>query len=287
MKILVACIHYPVASGRFIARALRRLGHDVKTVGPSTHNQIWAIHVDPKWNWEPDLPGWEWHPDLTIIADSAYAIDRPDWGEYALWGVDNHVHGYAGRDYDYMFFAHSWGARMDEPNAYWLPPCYDPEAHHDTKSERDIDIGIQAVAYAGRVEAVTAMRQAGLNVEAGTGYIWDDYRAFYNRTKVAFVQSSRGDLTLRFFEAMAMGCCVLADHAEDADRMGFVPGEDYVRYADAADAVDKTHELLAGDLWRMIAANGKAKVAPHTWDARAAEMLRIIDEKKQTRDRPG
>ena len=31
MNILITCIHYPIASGRYMARAFRRLGHDVRT----------------------------------------------------------------------------------------------------------------------------------------------------------------------------------------------------------------------------------------------------------------
>ena len=70
MKILIACIHYPSASGRFIARAFRRLGHDVRTTGPSTGAGIWGIEVDPRWIWTPDFdPDGAWKPELIITAE--------------------------------------------------------------------------------------------------------------------------------------------------------------------------------------------------------------------------
>src|SRR3990172_11400605 len=140
MKILVAAIHYPVASGRFIANALRRLGHDVRTVGPYTANQIWGIEVDPKWNWEPtyriskSMEGLDletlvsiadWRPDLIIAADSAFKLHSVG-APHILIGQDNPVRDYQMRKWDAMFLCHTWGSRVDEPNAFWLPPCYDP-----------------------------------------------------------------------------------------------------------------------------------------------------------------
>ena len=96
MRILIAAIHYPVASGRYIARALKRMGHDVKTVGPNMGNKVWGILVPMRHVWIPDASNpdndgfvhgvggyldyvaWEalgeWKPDLVITADSAFSI---------------------------------------------------------------------------------------------------------------------------------------------------------------------------------------------------------------------
>jgi len=43
MRVLVVCIHYPVASGRYMVDALKRMGHDVRSIGPSTGAQIWGM----------------------------------------------------------------------------------------------------------------------------------------------------------------------------------------------------------------------------------------------------
>src|SRR5688572_6760103 len=157
MRILVACIHYPVASGRYIARAFKRLGHDVRTVGPATGNQIWGMTVDERHVWTPDvtketvfdgvggyLDYWvwdrlgDWKPDLVITADSAFSIRSTTLlGElpmpHVIWGVDNHV-----RDYDFglVHFDHYFLAHHDGPalpvddsraDMTWLPCAYDPE----------------------------------------------------------------------------------------------------------------------------------------------------------------
>src|SRR3990172_9913739 len=140
-KILIAAVHYPVASGRYIADAFRRLGHDVKTVGPFTGADIWGVKVDSRYVWIPnwvqfddgrivgnsDVDSVEWEPDLLVIADSAYMIDNVGCPA-VVWGVDNHCRDYSQFKANALFLAHSWGARMSEPNAHWLPCAYDP--HH-------------------------------------------------------------------------------------------------------------------------------------------------------------
>ena len=280
MNILITCIHYPIASGRYMARAFRRLGHDVRTAGATTEREIWGLSVDEKWIWRPDFSE-EFEPDLIVHADSAYPGYRPETlrGPLVLWGMDNHVRDYAGADYDAMFFAHSWGARMTEPNAYWLPPGYDPEAHTDLGGERDIDVLMIGSPYRERVEILNAMAASGLKVAGGLGPLFDEYNALYNRARIALVQSGHGDLTTRFFENMAQGCCVLADTAPDIDRLGFIAGTDFWPYASAQEAVEAAHALLEDDRWRALAAAGKEKVAPHTWDARTERLLQVCAAK--------
>ena len=291
MKILIACIHYPSASGRFIARAFRRLGHDVRPTGPSTGAGIWGIEVDPRWIWTPDfdpamdswqLDGADWNPDLMITADSGYIFDwvprKPT--PHILWGVDNHVRDYQGRIYDAMFFAHNWGYRIGEPNTHWLPPAYDPETHVDFHRERDIPVGMMAVPYHSRQAMADRFAQMGLPLVAGVGMLWDDYRDWYNRVKVAVLKSVMGDLTQRFFECMAMGCAVLCDHPKDAEALGFRAYIDYLPYYDDDDAVEKARRLLENGRWVEFALRGQKTVRPHTWDARALELLRTVDKIK-------
>jgi len=287
MKILIACIHYPSASGRFIARAFRRLGHDVRTTGTSTGAGIWGIAVDPRWIWTPDFdPDGEWKPELIITADSGYILDwQPDPPcPHILWGVDNHVRDYEGRVYDAMFFAHNWGYRIGEPNTYWLPPAYDPETHVDLHRERDIQVGMMAVPYHSRQTMADRFAQMGLPLTAGVGMLWDDYRDWYNRVKVAVLKSVMGDLTQRFFECMAMGCAVLCDHPKDAEALGFRAYIDYLPYYDDDDAIEKAKRLLENGRWVEFALRGQKTVRLHTWDARALQLLRTMDKIKLAQD---
>lgn len=284
MKILVTCIHYPVASGRYITWAFKRLGHDVRSHGPSTGNQIWGGAVDEKWAWFGDYdPSGNWRPDLIVAAESAYfagSVPGLVGVPTVLWGQDNHTRDYrfTEGDYDALFLAHSWAHRMDEPNAYWLPPCYDPEYCRDLGLERDLDVVMVGYPYPERVTLIEALRAAGLKVIGGLGLVYDEYNALYNRAKIAFVKSSQGDVTNRVFENAAQGCCVLADRAKDFDKLDWKPYRDYVPYDDADDLVRKATALVQADKWREYAMLGQAAAQPHTWEARAREVLRVVSE---------
>lgn len=300
MNILLAFKHFPVSSGRYIQRALTRIGHNVMTCGHEIGNKIWNIVVDDKYihraNYtEPgniwyDSPYDEqvvlaafkrdanWTPDLIITADSTLYLSNPqDKIPHVVWGADNHVRFYNQRNYYKMFFAHSWGARMTEPNAVWLPAAYDPEVHVDMGWERDIDVGMMGVTYQNRVDVINAMDAEGIDIKGGMGLLWEQYNGFYNHCKIALVRSIDGDLTQRFFENMAQGCCVLADKPKDADKAGVCAGVDYWTYDGTPEgAVREAKFLLESECWRDIAANGKRKVIGYEWDARATQLLKEV-----------
>lgn len=275
MRILIACLHYPIASGRYVARAFRRLGHDVRTVGRSLGNQIWGMTVKDEWVWNPTDIEDDWEPDLHIIVDSSPNIPVGKFNcPRIIWGVDNHMRDYrVFGEVDALFLAHSFGARMGESNVHHLPCAYDPEAHTDIGIERNFEAGMCAVPYENRVELVRTMRAAGINVIAMTGLLWEDYNKFYNQCKIAVVRSVCGDLAQRFFENMAQGCCVLADRTIDAEKLGFVAGVDYWPYDTPEEAAREAKHLLESGKWQEIAENGKRKVRGHTWDARAIQLL--------------
>lgn len=288
MKILVSCVHFAVSSGRHITRALRRLGHDVRTIGPAPGNHIWGTRVRPEYIWEPDVSvggdgGWyidpAWVPDLVVTADSGWTI-KPIWDcAHVCWGCDNHVRAYEfdGVRFDALFVAHTWGLRMGEPNVHWLPPAYEPEDHFDAHTERDVDVALVGVMYEARVALAAALHAAGLNVLAGTGPIYDDYRALYNRAKISLVAPIMQDVPHRFLETLAMGCCVLASEMRDAAKLGFVPAVDYWTFTDAESLVREARWLLSSGEWRHVAKRGqrKALAGGHTWEDRARRMLDI------------
>jgi hypothetical protein len=279
IKILIVAIHYPVASGRYIADAFRRLGHDVVTVGPSTGVDIWGIKVDERYIWKPDDIPQGWKQDLVIYADSGiehhylFDYDMP----IVVWGVDNHVRDYSQFKCDALFLAHSWGARMDEPNAHWLPCAYDPVWFHDDGQERVNDVAMVGVMYPERQAICREMEQAGIKIIAGMGALYAEYNALYNTAKIALVKSACGDLPQRFFENMAQGCCVLSDYLPDAIKLGFEPGKDFWLYNGANEAAYAAKWLIESGEWKRIAMNGREKVKEHTWDNRAKELLRTME----------
>ena len=68
MNILIVCIHYPVASGRYLLEAFKRLGHDARSVGPMTGTAIWGMEIDERY---------VWHPDYMIDGQDGFSLG--DW----------------------------------------------------------------------------------------------------------------------------------------------------------------------------------------------------------------
>lgn len=293
MKILVAAIHYPVASGRYISRALKRMGHDVKTVGPEIGRRVWGIDVDERHVWTPDYtgepmtngyPDWTiWNPELIVTADSAYTLEYvPGFVKppHILYGVDNHVRDYdLDKDWDHEFLAHSFGYRTGEDNSTWLPCAYDPEffTPGPPLAERPVDVAMIGVLYPGRVMTIQAMQAAGLTAIAGTGALYEDYAKAYHRSKISVCVSACGDVAQRIYETAAMGNLVLSDPCHDFDKLGFVDGVHYLEYGTVSEAVEKAKWALdRPEEAQVIADAGQAWALPHTWDARCETILQEV-----------
>jgi hypothetical protein len=308
MRILIAAIHYPVASGRYIARAFKRLGHDVRTVGPYTGNRIWGLTVDERHVWEPDLPLRSealdtgvivdghisyidalegWRPDLIVSADSAWELvgHRDEFScPKVLWGVDNHVRDYhhGGLSWwDRMFLAHHDGPALpvddSRSDMTWLPCAYDPEYFTPSPipmAEREYDVCMIGVMYPRRVEILEAMAATGLKVFAATGLLYEDYRDAYHNSRISLCVSAAGDVAQRVFETAAMGCVVLTDRCADFKRL---PPDSAQVFGGPSGAVYVAETLLglpnSTGILSKLASDTIEWAAPHTWDARAQAVL--------------
>lgn len=111
-----------------------------------------------------------------------------------------------------------------------------------------------------------------------------DTPAVYSASKVAlhiprrqYVAKLPGTPTIRVFEALASGVCLVSLPWPDEDRL-FDAGEDYVVAASPAELRDAVAWLCRDDAARQrIAAHGLATVrARHTCDHRAAQLLEVL-----------
>lgn len=279
LRVLVVAVHYPVASGRYITDAFRRLGHDVRHIGASTGNNIWNMQVDARHVWQSDgdlTKHWDdWTPDLVVIAESRWAYHHPVYQDvpHIVWGVDNHVPDIG----DYRqpgvvryFLGHNAVSVMDmsADDVVWLPGCYDHTLFTPSPipwAERAYDVAMIGVAYPRRQEVVQALHNAGLKVYAGTGALFEDYRDVYWQSRISLCVSAAGDVAWRVFETAAMGCAVLSDPLAD---MEAITGHNVTTFKDAGDAVKQAKKLLkdgsieGADWWQA-----------YTWDNRAARVV--------------
>ena len=279
MKLLILAIHWPVASGRYIADALRRMGHDVRTAGPVPEppNAIWGGQVDPRHIWTPSEIDEGWTPDAVLIMDSNMGAERSGDMPWVVYGVDNHVRDYGQFDVDHLFLAHGHGARIGETNVTWLPCGYDQVAFKPGPawSKRHYDAAMLAVMYGPRTELLYALRDIpALRMAYGTGAVYEQYAAVYQDSKISLVVSAAGAVAQRVWETAAMGCLVVMDECPDCEALGLVNGQNCLLYHDTAGAVEQVRWALEHptDAERIARAGQKwAKLG--TWDARAQVIV--------------
>jgi len=278
MRVMIACIHYPVASGRYIRDAFKRLGCDVRTVGYSTGNVVWGMAVDDRYIWQPDgdlTAYWpDWTPDLVVIAESAWAYHSPMYPAvpHVVWGVDNHVRDYRQAGVARYFLAHRAVSLMpmDAPDTEWLPCGYDPQWFTPSPipwAERAYDVALIGALYPKRAELLTALGKAGLKVAGGMGLLYGQYRDLYWNARVSLCASAAGDVAMRIFETAAMGCAVLSDPLSDLEAL---EAEGITCYESTEDAV-RLAQLLVKE--ETAARAAQAWAAPQTWDARARRVI--------------
>jgi hypothetical protein len=289
MKIAIACHHYPVASGRYVADAFRRLGHEVKTIGNAMGTNIWGMTVDAKYEWKPDSPihkiDVDW-PDLVVVMDS----DPRVWGEVSwdvfycpvvVYGVDNHVRTYENELFNHYFLAHYHGAvypvdpaRKDHT---WLPCAADPMF---TRSpipwhEREYDVCMVGVPYPERQMIIALMQHSGLKVFAETGLLYEEYRNAYWNSRISLCKSVAGDVAQRIFETGRMGCAILTDPLKDLEDPvcnAALKLHGYAVYTSPQLAVAIAREMLAGDMAYELTRMSKDRVPP-TDDARQIQSV--------------
>lgn len=288
-RILLAAVHYPVSSGGYMTRAFKRIGCDVRSVGPFTGDWLpWngGMNVKPEYAWKSDgnLDAyWEdWRPDLVVLMDSAFQYhssyaDVP----HVVYGVDSHVVNYRQPGIEHYFLAHSQGPAhcVCQEDESWLPCGYDPVYFTPSPipmAERQYDVCMIGVIYQRRADIIRAMVNAGLSVFAGTGLLYDDYAAAYHDSRISLCVSAAGDVAQRVFETAAMGCAVLTDHCADLDREELSPiHPPYgIRFHTTEETLIATQMMLSdfGFLSEM-GHNAEKWARPHTWDARAQTIL--------------
>jgi hypothetical protein len=285
VRILVVAIHYPVCSGRYTVDALKRLGHDVRSIGPCTGRDIWGIQVDARYVWQPDggLAAWwdDWRPDLIILADSAFQYHHPVYNDvpHVVWGVDSHVRDYRQPGIARYFLAHKaaclapWQGDMEHVPCAYDPAWFTPGPAWD---ERPYDVAMIGVMYGPRAELINLLLETlpGRRVVYGSGVIYDQYAAIYRRARISLVRSAAGDVAQRVWETAAMGCLVVMDECPDGAALGLVDGENCLMYAAGDEMVDKVSLALSHPLEaQKTALAGQRWASAGTWDARLNQIV--------------
>lgn len=290
-KILMSFHHYPISTGRYVSAALRRLGHDVRTVGePIGTNTGWGDrHCREDQVHHPDhadaghvFEGWQ--PDFVLKTDP---FTPKDWRHPAydvphyMYNTCNAVTNLDHPAHDHMFIAHYHSRTcpyQDNGRYTWLPNAYDPVYHTPSSipwSERKYDVVFVGAYYRDRKAVVEALGGAGLTCYVGRGPILHDYTAIYHNARFAVVSSTHmpNGASMRFFENARHGSLVLSGPC--ADKHLFDPPVDgFLWYESTAHAVEMAKYYLSQPAQaEAVIRLSVAWAAPHTWDARAAAIV--------------
>jgi hypothetical protein len=282
MRILLVAIHHPVGAARYMADAFRRLGHDVRSVGPARGADIWDMRLAPSRVWNPDGPldaYWtDWDPDLVLVMETSFPYHHPRYADvpHALYTVDNHVADVDQPGISHYFLAHRRGPAMPVvgPRRTWLPCGYDPVLFTPSRvpwRDRKHDVSLIGVMYPSRIALLQALRQRGVHVFAGTGAVYEEFRDVYHQTRISLSLTTHGDVPQRLFETAATGCVVLSNPCDDFDQLRPDGVVEYRFPDECADAI--RHLLSDPALAESLAARSAAWAGSHTWDARAATIL--------------
>jgi hypothetical protein len=278
VNILILANHFPIASGRYVRDALRRLGHTVYTDGPAMGTNVWGLTLPPWTEWTPEPPEWseKFDIELVIVMDSdpailTLAVSRYDNAPMVVWGVDNHV-----RDYRRKWIKHYYLGHLHPSIMPWLPdmthvPCgYDPVLFTPSPipfAERRYDVAILGVMYPDRLRAVDELRGHGLKVIAGCGLVGESYVQAHHDSRVALCLPATNDVAMRVMECAAMGNMVMTPWLPDFQKLrprglyivrAGVPLADQVR-----DAMTQAEHIPEAQAW----------AANYQWDKLALQVL--------------
>lgn len=285
MNILIYANHYAVASGRYCFDALRRLGHNVYSVGLEHGGYIWGLKLPRGFEWKCTLPPDDVKIDAVLVMDSdPQVLDQSAelgaqlGAPVVVYGVDNHVRDYRRPHIQHYFLAHQ-GVTLQPFSdcTTWLPCAYDPylmRASGIPWQARAYDVVLLGVLYDHRRALVDKLRRAGLKVFAGTGLVYESYVAAHHNARISLCLSARGDVGQRVFESAAMGCTVVSDPCKDFAALG-MPGVWEIE----SDAVEEIRAILADpDKAREEAQKAQAWAFQHTWDKRCMKIVEWLEK---------
>ena len=297
MKVVLVGIYYPVAILRYFERALRRRSDiELFTVGPHTGAQIpWnggmflkpeyalpipdmVLPVDARVTTafvEMQLP---WRPDVWLHINSTWGlIGKPKCGKNLVVGVDPHCIGYdEARRHADQFFCMQTPYMKD--GDIWLPFAYDVECHSPVQGVTvEYDAGLVGAPYESRVRLAGELTRRGYKVLfTGYGPAYEEAQQLLAKCLIGLNWSTQLDLCARVFEVMAMGLCPVVNRVPDLAKMSFVEGVHYLGFSSVEEACDQVANAITTCSISSIALAAKEVVAPHTWDARIAELLSYV-----------
>ncbi|RLB35451.1 MAG: hypothetical protein DRH20_11035, partial [Deltaproteobacteria bacterium] len=160
---------------------------------------------------------------------------------------------------------------------------FDPELHRDYGLEKMWD-----VAFVGNLNhAIQQERESHLfrlarladtyRVHIDTGIFGTEYARVLNQAHLVFNLPIRDEANMRFFEAMACGAVVMNPPSEELELLGFRADRHYLAFKDPEEALERYFHQWGEDRRVEIARNAREVLEHHTYDRRAADLLKAME----------
>ena len=291
MQIIVAYRGIPQARGwalgACLARAFRRLGHQVTEHG--------RYYQTAEWIEDEPLPD---SADLLVYCECndpepqyrRLKSVRTRWKAY--WDFDVHTHPGAtlafvkDMGFTHVFCANKLYQALFSAvcsHAYYLPIGVDEELCRPLAGvTRSVAVGLCGTPYPGRVALVGTLTDAGLDARLQGGVYAERYVEALNSYRIGLnseVGGGRGLLPGRVWETLACRTLLLTERADFID-LFFRDMHDLVTFSGPDECLEKCRFLLSHDAEReRIATQGyQAVLDAHTYRHRAQAILDAVTE---------
>ena len=297
-----------ITPGDHCGDALKMLGHEVLTVGPSTDPHTVQDYNTPgrvilgnvdvydirrvisETGFQPDLvfqvePGvfFENIQDLTFpiatwFIDSLLVPIPP----HPILQNDNLGGNYLGLISQFLFTSklpHLSQYRAWRTKANHLPLAVDPDTYKPFEKEKKYDVAfIGNPTYEERQFYLSRLKKNGFIVWDRGGLIRDDYCRKLNEAYIGFNHGHVGEMNMRFFELAAMGVFQVCNICHGQEAVGFIDGKHLVNYVTDIDLVNTINHYLRSEQERQeIIRNARQLVLEkHTYVIRMRQMLEVV-----------
>ena len=110
----------------------------------------------------------------------------------------------------------------------------------------------------------------------------DEMLNLINSTKVHFNKSMSKDVNYRCFETMGCGACLLTNHLEELQELGFEDGVNCFMYKGEDEIKEKLR--LALDNWERVGKSGEEFVKEHTYTKRVESLISALMSRNKAQD---
>lgn len=287
------------------AKAARALGHSVITIGPWQSEETFGTsgrapdimlpqRTPRHYAFEELRQQMPWSPQVALLVeggDDLRVTGFPcPWAHISTEGTNYQWHNDAPKYAEIMC---NDVRRLGLTNVEWLPKAYDHDQLCTSQSSvfaaREYDLVQLASARQSRLRVWGPVQQMAPDLHCVFGDLWGPmYDCAYRNSNSTYVCATQSFVTTRVFEAMAMGCVVLADRNpatlelfdEGEHLIGYTPeiGSDGEGSPNLEWLIDTVRKLRRDKIWRdRVAANAYNLVSQkHCYTHRLETVLKRL-----------